>query len=228
MRSYRLGVADKDAYKQYADFTSISGWAQDSVSACINAKVFEGLYDGQNFKPDGLVTRAEVCKLIYNISSPAHTVTIGVLTGGTITANPAAAHAGTVIALTVTPDAGKQLKAGTLKYDETVISGTTFTMPEKDVTITAEFEDIPVTLDSITITSEPTKKTYTVGETLDLSGLVITANYSNNTHTAITGYTTTPADSSTLSTAGAIAVTASYTEGAVTKTATFTIQVNAA
>ena len=36
MRSYRLGVANKDDYKQYADFASISGWAQDSVSACIN------------------------------------------------------------------------------------------------------------------------------------------------------------------------------------------------
>jgi hypothetical protein len=226
-RSYRLGVINADDYKKYTDFASISGWAQAGISACINGKVFEGLYDGQTFKPGDLVTRGEVCKLIYNISSPAHTVTIGALTGGTITASPASARAGTTITLTITPAAGKQLKAGTLKYDVTPITGTTFTMPEKDIIITAEFEDIPVTLESITITSEPTKKTYVVGQALDLTGLVVTANYSNDIHTAVLSYTTTPAGASILSTAGAITVTASYTEGTITKTATFTVQVTA-
>jgi hypothetical protein len=228
MRTYNLGVANKDAYKQYADFASVSGWATDGISACINAGVLEELYDGTNFKPDENVTRAEVCKLIYNISSPAHTVTIGTLTGGTITASPTKARQGTLITLTITPDTGKQLKAGTLKYDDTVITGTSFAMPNKDVTITAEFEDKPVTLESITITSEPAKKTYTVGDTLDLSGLAVTANYSNNTTAAVTSYTTTPAGGSALSTAGAATVTVSYTEGSITKTATFTVQVNAA
>ncbi len=227
MRAYKLGVADKDAYKQYTDFASVSDWAQDGISACINGKVFEGLYDGTDFKPGDLVTRAEVCKLIYNISSPAYTVTVGALVGGTITAEPATARAGTTITLTVTPDTGKQLKAGTLKYNETDITGTTFTMPEKDVIITAEFEDVSVILDSIAITSEPTKKTYIVGEALDLIGLVITANYSNNTNAAVTSYTTSPEGGSILSTEGAVTVTVSYTEGTVTKTATFTIQVTA-
>ncbi len=228
MRTYQLGVADEDAYKQYADFASISDWARDGISACINADVLEGLYDGQNFKPQEPVTRAEICKLIYNLSLPAYDVTIGTLTGGTITASPMRARPGTRITLTITPDAGKQLKAGTLKYNDVVISGTTFTMPAEDVTVTAEFEDKPVTLESISITSEPAKTTYTVGQALDLSGLVVTAAYSDDTSHAVTEYTTTPEEGSTLDTAGAVTVTVSYTEGGVTKTATFDVQVNAA
>ena len=227
MRTHKLGVADEDAYKQYADFASISEWARDGISSCINAEVFEGLYDGQNFKPGEPVTRAEICKLIYNLSVPDYTVTIGTLVGGTITASPTKARPGTLITLTITPDTGKQLKAGTLKYDDVAITGTTFAMPAKDVTITAEFEDKPV-LDSIAVTSPPAKSTYIVGQALDLSGLVVTATYSDSSSTAVTGYTTTPAGGSTLDTAGTVTVTVGYTEGTIIKTTTFDVQVNAA
>ncbi|NCC69751.1 MAG: S-layer homology domain-containing protein [Clostridia bacterium] len=138
MRSYQLGVENPEDYQQYADHASISDWARDGVSSCINANVLEGLYDGQNFSPKQAVTRAEICKLIYNISTPAYTVTIGTLTGGTITASPMQARPGTLITLTITPDTGMQLKAGTLKYNDVDITGSTFTMPAEDVTVTAE------------------------------------------------------------------------------------------
>jgi hypothetical protein len=227
MRTYNLGVANQEAYKQYADHALVSDWARDGISACINAEVFEGLYDGQNFSPSEPVTRAEVCKLIYNLSVPAYDITIGPLVGGTITASPTKARPGTLITLTITPDDGKQLKAGALKYNDVDITGTTFIMPAEDVTITAEFEDKPVVLESIAVTSQPAKTTYDVGETLDLSGLVVTATYSDGTSTAVTGYTATPADGSTLDTEGTISITVSYTEGNVTKTTTFDVQVNA-
>lgn len=142
-RTFYLGVADQDAYKKYADSASISSWARDGVSACINADVFEGLYDGQVFKPADAVTRAEACKLVYNLAMPFYNVTIGSLNGGDIKAVPTSARPGTPITLTITPDAGKQLKEGSLKYNDIQISGTTFTMPAEDVTIIAEFEDIP-------------------------------------------------------------------------------------
>jgi hypothetical protein len=228
MRTYNLGVANEDAYKQYADFAAISEWARDGINACINAKVLDGLYDGQNFKPGEPVTRAEICKLILNLLAETYDVTIGPLVGGTITASPTTAIPGTVITLTVTPDTGKQLKAGTLKYNDTTISGTAFQMPDEDVTVTAEFEDKPVTLESITITSEPVKKTYTAGEALDLSGLAVTAHYSNDTDVPVTTYTATPGNNSALNTVGTITVTISYEEGGVTKTATFSVTVNAA
>lgn len=226
MRTFNLGVANQDAYKQYEDHALIPAWAREGISACINAGVLEGLYDGKNFEPGKSVTRAEMCKLIYNLSVPFYNVTIGSLEGGNITASPTKARPGTTISLTVTPDTGKQLKEGTLKYNDVEISGRTFTMPAADVTITAVFEDKPAALQSIAVTTPPAKTTYTVGEVLDLSGLVVTATYSDNSSKAVTGYTAAPPDSSTLDTAGTVTVTISYTEGTVTKTTTFDVQVN--
>lgn len=225
-RTFNLGVADKDAYKRYDDYESIPSWARDGVSACINAGVLEGLYDDHDFGPSEPVTRAEMCKLIYNISIPLYSVTIGELTGGTITASPTKARPGATITLTITPDTGKQLKAGTLKYNDTAIIGNTFTMPAADVVITAEFEDKQVVLESISITTPPDKTTYTVGDALDLTGMVVTAEYSDDTSKTVTGYTTDPAQGTTLDTAGTITVTVTYTEGDISKTAAFDVTVD--
>jgi len=228
MRTFNLGVADKDAYKQYADANKIPGWAHDGVSACINAGVLEGLYDEENFKPSEAVTRAEVCKLIYNLSVPSYTVSIGSLEGGTIIASPTKARPGALISLTITPNEGKQLKEGTLKYNDTAITGKSFTMPAADVLITAQFEDKPVVLESIEVKTPPAKVTYTVGENLDLTGLVVAATYNDDTTKAVIGYTTDPASGSKLDTAGKATITVSYTEASITKTTTFDVQVNPA
>lgn len=229
MRTFTLGVDNPNDYQRYSDHTSISDWARDGVSSCINADVLEGLYDGDSFQPQEAVTSAEICKLIYNLSQPAYTVTIDKLTGGTITADPTQARPGTVITLTVTPDAGMRLKDGTLKYNDVAISSTTFIMPAEDVLVTAEFEAAPAaTLDSIAVTTQPTKTSYTVGDTLDLSGMVVTASYSDGSTAPVTQYTTAPAGGSTLDTAGTITVTVSYTKDDVTQTTTFDVQVSAA
>lgn len=143
VRTFNLGATDPDAYKTYTDGDTISSWAQGSVSACINAGILAGLYDGQSFSPQTAVTRAELCKLMYNISAPSYSITIGTLEGGTITADRTSARPGEIVTLTITPDEGKQLKDGTLKYNEMLISGTSFAMPSEDVVITAEFEDEP-------------------------------------------------------------------------------------
>jgi hypothetical protein len=82
------------------------------------------------------------------IPPTAYTVTIGTLSGGTITPSAPTAAAGTTINLTITPNYGKQLQTGTLKYNDIsdhVISGTSFTMPAANVTVTAEFENVPST-----------------------------------------------------------------------------------
>jgi hypothetical protein len=73
-------------------------------------------------------------------------VIIGALSGGTITANLSEAISGTTINLTIAPDSGKRLKAGTLKYNDGAdhaFTGTSFIMPGSTVTVTAEFEVIP-------------------------------------------------------------------------------------
>ena len=69
------------------------------------------------------------------------------ITNGTVTAKPMEAVAGTEITVTVTPDQGYQLKTGSLKANDEEIVDDKFTMPAEAVTITAEFEKIPQTVD---------------------------------------------------------------------------------
>ncbi|MDD4773544.1 MAG: S-layer homology domain-containing protein [Eubacteriales bacterium] len=230
-RTYGLKAADEDDYQRYEDHASVSDWARESVSACINADVFRDLYDNDSFNPGEPVTRAEICKLIFNLMMPDYRITVGELTGGTITASPAVAREGKTITLTVTPNEGKQLKAGTLKYDDTVIEGTTFTMPAKNVTVTAEFEDEAITLKSIKITSEPTKTTYVTGDKLSLDGLVITATYSDASTKiidAITSIRSEPTIGEVLNTVGTLTVNIYYSEGGEEATASFDIEVTEA
>ena len=79
-----------------------------------------------------------------------------------------------------------------------------------------------LTLNSIAVTTAPSKTTYNEGETFDATGMVVTATYSDNSTEVVTGYTYSPN--------GALAtsdteITISYTENGVTKTATQTITV---
>ena len=87
----------------------------------------------------------------------------------------------------------------------------------KTATFTVNVQD--VTLSGIAVASNPTKTSYYVGDTLDTTGLKLTATYSNGTTQTITsGFTCTP---TALSTAGAQTVTVNYGG----KTATFTVNV---
>ena len=77
------------------------------------------------------------------------------------------------------------------------------------------------TLNSIAIKTKPSKVTYTAGDTLNTTGLVLTATYSNGTTKEITeGFTCTPTK---LDKEGTQTITVTY-EG---KTATFTVTVKA-
>lgn len=82
------------------------------------------------------------------------------------------------------------------------------------------------TLDSIEVTTAPAKIEYIAGETLDLTGMVVTAKYSDNTTKVVPAseYTTSPAEGTVLaSTRRSFSV--SYKEGTVTKRATVSITV---
>jgi hypothetical protein len=81
-------------------------------------------------------------------------------------------------------------------------------------------------LASISVNAEGAKTSYALNETLNTSGLVVTAHYEDTTSKAITGFTTSPAHGSTLSTSGSQTITISYTEGSVTKTATYSVTVS--
>ena len=87
----------------------------------------------------------------------------------------------------------------------------------KTATFAVNVQD--VTLSGIAIASNPTKTSYYVGDTLDTTGLKLTATYNNGTTQTITsGFTCTP---TALSTAGVQTVTVNYGG----KTATFTVSV---
>ena len=77
------------------------------------------------------------------------------------------------------------------------------------------------TLSSIAITTPPTTTKYLVGETFSKTGAVVTATYSDATTANVSASATwTP---TTGLVAGSNTITASYTEGGVTKTATTTV-----
>ena len=86
-------------------------------------------------------------------------------------------------------------------------------------------EPQPKTLESIAVTTQPTKKAYTAGEDFAAAGMVVTATYSDESTAPVTGYTVTDGEDLTV---GKTSVTVSYTEGTVTKTATVAITVTAA
>lgn len=91
-------------------------------------------------------------------------------------------------------------------------------------TATFDIKVSEAAVSKIEITSKPTKTVYTVGESLDLTGLVIKATKTDGSvqENITTGFTTSP--SGAFSTAGDITVTVTYS-GA---TATFTVKVNPA
>lgn len=94
---------------------------------------------------------------------------------------------------------------------------------EGGVTKTAE-QAITVVhrLESIAVTTQPSKTVYEYGDSFASAGMVVRATYSDGATANVTGYTTSP---STLSKVGEQTVTVSYTERGVTKTTTLTVTV---
>ena len=80
----------------------------------------------------------------------------------------------------------------------------------------------PCVLTGITLNTDNVKKTYNVGETFSSAGLVVTAAYSNCSNKTVTPASVSSPD---MTSAGTKTVTVSYTENAVTKTATYDITV---
>jgi hypothetical protein len=85
-----------------------------------------------------------------------------------------------------------------------------------------------VSLTGISVTSEPTKSIYFTGDTLDLSGLEISAFYSSGSSNVVTGYTTNPSNSTILNNSGTNIIQVSFIEGDVTRNTSFSITVNTA
>ena len=91
-------------------------------------------------------------------ANPNYRITVEATQGGTVTADPTAAKAGTTVTLTPAPDAGYQVGtvAVTDRFGDAVAvteqaDGTyTFTMPNGQVTVTVTFEQAPLPFPDVT------------------------------------------------------------------------------
>lgn len=77
-------------------------------------------------------------------------------------------------------------------------------------------------LTSIEVTSNPSTMTYEYGDTLQTTGMVVTAHYSDGDTSAVSGYQCSP---TSLTTIGSQQITVSYSENSVTQTTTFNVTV---
>lgn len=89
-------------------------------------------------------------------------------------------------------------------------------------TYNIEYELIDSVLSGVVITSPPTQTDYCLNNALNTSGLVVSAIYSNGISRIVNGYTLSPFDSSSV---GTKAITVSYTDGGVTRSTAFTVNV---
>lgn len=72
-----------------------------------------------------------------------HKITVSGLTGGTLEVNPPSAAKGETVNITVKPENGKRLKAGSILINGEASDYLSFVMLDGDVVLSAEFEDIP-------------------------------------------------------------------------------------
>ena len=86
-------------------------------------------------------------------------------------------------------------------------------------------EPKPAELTGITIAQAPAKTVYTEGETPDMTGMQVTAQFSDGTETDVTADVTYPTEALT---AGTTVITVSYTKDGVTVSADQAVTVNAA
>ena len=133
--------------------------------------------------------------------------------------------------LVVTANYSDNTTAAVTDYTTNPVNGTTLnTVGEQVVTITyqsfnAEFTvTVNKVLTVITLNTENVKKDYYTGDALDLTGLVVTANYSDNTTANVTDYVANPANGAVFSAVGEQTVTITYQQ----KTATFKVTVTKA
>ena len=126
------------------------------------------------------------------------------------------------IKYTVSREAGEEVG----KYAITPVAE--ITADDKDVTANYEisyqngiFEIIDKTLKSIAVTTPPTDVEYVVDETLDITGMVVTATYDNGTTDSVDAYTVPEKIQFTEADIGEKEITVKYGEA----TATFTVTV---
>ena len=121
--------------------------------ACGTAVITATTQDGNHTATCAVTVRPDIPP-----ANPNYRITVEATQGGTVTADPTAAKAGTTVTLTPVPDRGYQVGtvAVTDRFGEPVAvteqaDGTyTFTMPNGQVTVTVTFEQAPLPFPDVT------------------------------------------------------------------------------
>lgn len=107
------------------------------------------------------------------------------------------------------------LTDGTTKVTIVYTEGGVSASAEQEITVVHRLE-------SIAITTQPSKTVYEYGDSFASAGMVVRATYSDGATANVTGYTYSP---TALNTIGTQTITVSYTERGVTKTTTLSVTV---
>lgn len=117
--------------------------------------LFEGWYSDENFKTSWNFftdyAKKEMtiyAKWVADPGTVVYDITVVQGEGGTIQVNPKKASKGEPVTITVIPDEGKRLVAGSLLVNGEPTDILSFVMPKGKVTVTASFEDIPENQDN--------------------------------------------------------------------------------
>ncbi len=156
------------------------------------------------------------------IANP-RTVTVTNDGHGTATADPTSGLPETLVKLTAAPAEGYVFDHWEVISGGVTVTNDQFTIGTANVEIQACFRAITPVLTGISVTTAPEKTTYTVGESFDPTGMVVTATYSDGSSKPVTGYEYTPSGALALTDT---AVEISYTEKDAIKTASLGITVN--
>lgn len=112
--------------------------------------VFDGWYSDEKFENEWnfFVDKASkemtvYAKWVADPNAVVYKISIAKTVGGKIKVTPDTASEGEAVAITITPDDGKRLTAGSLMINGKPSDVLSFVMPAEDVTISASFEDIP-------------------------------------------------------------------------------------
>ena len=209
------------------------------VTATFEDDTTENVTEDCTFSPDTMAEGTQSVTVTYQRAGIQKTTTvavavrtldhIAVTTAPTKTAynygetfNPA----GMVVTAYYTDDTSRAVTGYT--YSPTgalAMNNTTITISYSEGSVTEQTTQaitVSKVLDSIEITTPPTKTAYFSGETFNPAGMVVTAHYNDGSSAAVSGYTYSPNGALA---AGNNTITVSYSEGGVTKTDTQAITV---
>ncbi len=137
---------------------------------------FDGWYEDEDFNnkatfPYTVTKDVTLYAKWTAIPTPStYAINVAKTNGGAVNVSSATGKEGDTITLTITPEKGKRLVEGSLKYTTdggksyTTIEGNSFTMPVSDVTITCEFENISY---QYTVHPQEDAIIYDIGQTTD-------------------------------------------------------------